>query len=72
MRRRSMPRARIGRTAVSRLGPLDIASVVYTRAAGLSQDFTADHDKLLQAIDAFQPQPPPDYGADRSTGRVSH
>jgi len=51
----------IGRTAVSRLGPLDIASVVYTRAAGLSQDFTADHDKLLQAIDAFQPQPPPDY-----------
>jgi VWFA-related protein len=47
----------IGRTAVSRLGPLDIASVVYTRAAGLSQDFTADHDKLLQAIDAFQPRP---------------
>src|SRR5579864_2553609 len=47
----------IGRTAVGRLGPLDIASVVYTRAAGFSQDFTADHDKLLQAIDAFQPRP---------------
>ena len=51
----------IGRTAVSRLGPLDIASVVYTRSAGLSQDFTADHDKLLQAIAAFQPLPPLDY-----------
>jgi VWFA-related protein len=50
----------VGRTAVSRLGPLDIASVVYTRAAGFSQDFTADHDKLLQAIEAFQPRPPVD------------
>src|SRR5580692_2072272 len=47
----------VGRTAVSRLGPLDIASVVYTRASGFSQDFTADHDKLLQAIEAFQPRP---------------
>jgi len=50
----------VGRTAVSRLGPLDLASVVYTRAAGFSQDFTADHDKLLQAIEAFQPRPPVD------------
>jgi VWFA-related protein len=47
----------IGRTAVDRLGPLDVASVVYTQASGLSQDFTTDHDKLRQAINAFQPRP---------------
>jgi VWFA-related protein len=48
----------IGRSIVGRLGPTDLASVVYTRDAGLSQDFTSDRDKLTRAIEAFQPRPP--------------
>jgi VWFA-related protein len=48
----------IGREVVDRLGPTDLASVVYTRDAGLSQDFTSDHDKLVRAVEAFQPRPP--------------
>jgi VWFA-related protein len=48
----------IGRSVVDRLGPTDLASVVYTRDAGLSQDFTSDRDKLVKAIEAFQPSPP--------------
>lgn len=48
----------IGRSVVGRLGPTDLASVVYTRDAGLSQDFTSDKDRLIRAIEAFQPRPP--------------
>ena len=51
-----MRRARsVGRRSTA--SALDVASVVYTRAAGLSQDFTTDHDKLLQAIEAFSRGP---------------
>ena len=48
----------IGRSIVERLSPTDLASVVYTRDAGLSQDFTSDHDRLIRAIEAFQTRPP--------------
>ena len=43
------------RSIVDRLGPSDMAAVVYAHNAGRTQDFTNDRAKLLAAIDRFQP-----------------
>ena len=43
------------RYIVDRLGPSDMAAVIYAHNAGRTQDFTDDRAKLLQAIDRFQP-----------------
>lgn len=46
----------IARQAVDRLGPGDLATVVFTRDNRNAQEFTNDRARLLKAIDAF------DYG----------
>ncbi len=43
----------IGRQVVERLGPGDLASVVFTRDNRNAQEFTSDRARLLKAIDAF-------------------
>jgi VWFA-related protein len=43
------------RHIVDQLGPSDMAAVVYSHNAGRTQDFTDDREKLLDAIDRFQP-----------------
>ena len=44
---------RIGRTAVERLGPADLAAVVFTRDNRHAQDFTSDRARLLAAVESF-------------------
>lgn len=43
------------RAIVDRLGPSDMAAVVYAQNSGRTQDFTSDRTRLLDAIDRFQP-----------------
>jgi VWFA-related protein len=43
----------IGRTAVERLGPADLAAVVFTRDNRHAQDFTSDRTRLLAAVESF-------------------
>ena len=44
----------IGRLTVERLGPNDLACVVFTRDNRNAQEFTNDRTRLLKAIDAFE------------------
>ena len=44
----------IGRLAVERLGPNDLACVVFTRDNRNAQEFTNDRTRLLKAIEAFE------------------
>jgi VWFA-related protein len=44
----------IARLVVERLGPNDLASVVFTRDNRNAQEFTSDRARLLKAIDAFE------------------
>lgn len=41
----------VGRQVVDRLGPSDLAAVVFTQDNRWPQNFTADHSKLIAAID---------------------
>ena len=43
----------IARSVINRLGPNDLASVVFTRDNTHSQDFTSDRSRLLAAADSF-------------------
>ena len=43
----------IGRQVIDRLGPSDLAAVIFTRDNRNSQDFTADHARLLAAVNKF-------------------
>jgi VWFA-related protein len=43
----------IGRTVIDRMGPSDLAAVVFTRDNHNSQDFTADRRRLLAAVEKF-------------------
>ena len=43
----------IGRRVVERLGPSDLAAVVFSRDNRNSQDFTVDRARLLKAVDTF-------------------
>jgi VWFA-related protein len=47
----------VAREVIDLLGPSDLAAVIYPRDAGKSEDFTADRDKLLAAVDKFVPHP---------------
>jgi VWFA-related protein len=42
------------RAVITRLGPTDLAAVVFTGDNRRSQDFTADHGRLLAAVDQMQ------------------
>jgi VWFA-related protein len=42
----------IGRQVIDRLGPADLASVVFTRDNRHAQDFTSDRARLLAAVDS--------------------
>lgn len=44
----------IGRLVVEKLGPNDLAAVVFTRDNRNSQEFTSDRARLLKAVDSFE------------------
>lgn len=56
------------RAIVDRLGPSDMAAVIYAQNAGRTQDFTSDRRRLLEAIDRFQPSGLDWFGTPQSTG----
>jgi VWFA-related protein len=45
----------VGRYLVDALNPSDVAAVVFPQQAGRTQDFTTDRQKLIAAIDKFEP-----------------
>ena len=45
----------VGRYLVDQLSPSDVAAVIYPQLAGKTQDFTTDRQKLIAAIDKFDP-----------------
>lgn len=45
----------VGRYLIDELGPSDVAAVIFPQQAGRTQDFTTDRQKLLEAIDKFDP-----------------
>jgi VWFA-related protein len=45
----------VGRYLVDALSPSDVAAVVFPQQAGKTQDFTSDRQKLISAIDKFDP-----------------
>ncbi|MEX1129713.1 MAG: VWA domain-containing protein [Vicinamibacterales bacterium] len=56
----------IARDVVDRLGPADLAAVVFSRANRAAQNFTQDRARLLAAIDTFDSGGfAPEPGADR-------
>ena len=48
----------IARYIVNSLGPSDVAAIVYPFKPGRTEDFTRDRNKLLAAIDKFDPEQP--------------
>lgn len=58
----------IAKSVVSRLGPTDLMSVVFTRDNRGSQDFTSDRARLVKAIDTFTVGYRGMGGGDRTTG----
>ena len=44
----------IGRRIIDRLGPSDLASVVFTRDNSAAQPFTSDRGRLLKAVEKFR------------------
>ena len=54
----------IGHGIIDRLGPRDLAAVVYTVASRNNQEFTHDRDRLLAAVDRYNPAAvPPQFAA---------
>ena len=45
----------VGRYLVDALNPSDVAAVIFPQQAGRTQDFTTDRQKLIAAIDKFEP-----------------
>lgn len=45
----------VGRYLVDHLSPSDVAAVIFPQLAGKTQDFTTDRQKLIAAIDKFDP-----------------
>jgi VWFA-related protein len=45
----------VGRYVVDALNPSDVAAIIYPQQAGKTQDFTTDRQKLIQAVDKFEP-----------------
>jgi VWFA-related protein len=73
----------VARDVVDHLGPSDVAAIVFPRDGGQTEDFTNDREKLLDAIDRFNPrepdpyssfEPAPAFGGDtqRSSRLLSH
>jgi VWFA-related protein len=52
----------IARSVIERLGPADLAAVVYTMNRHKGQEFTKDHSRLLAAVDRFEGLLPPQPG----------
>ena len=48
----------VGREVIDRLGPSDVAAVVFPRDGGRTQDFTSDRSALYAAVDDFDPHEP--------------
>ena len=48
----------IARDVIDRLGPSDVGSVVFPRDGGRTEDFTSDKEKLIAAVDRFDPHEP--------------
>ena len=44
----------VGRRVIDRLGPADLAAVVFTRDNSGAQPFTSDRSRLLKAVDKFR------------------
>lgn len=61
----------IAEQTVDRLGPADLASVVYTASRRLGQEFTSDRVRLRAAIERFVPRggapPPSPFSASRTS-----
>jgi VWFA-related protein len=62
----------VGRAVVSRLTPVDRAAVVFTSNAALSQGFTSDRQRLLAAIETFNPRGRQRYFTDWTTPEDSN
>ncbi len=45
----------VGRYVIDQLGPSDVAAVIFPQQAGKTQDFTDDRNKLIEAVDKFDP-----------------
>ena len=45
----------VGRYLVDQLSPSDVAAIIFPQMAGKTQDFTTDRQKLIAAIDKFDP-----------------
>jgi VWFA-related protein len=45
----------VGRYLIEQLSPSDVAAVIFPQQAGRTQDFTTDRQKLIAAIDKFDP-----------------
>ena len=56
----------IGRRTIDRLGPSDLAAVLFTRDNSGAQPFTSDRARLLQAVGTFAPGGLPGVGRDWS------
>ncbi|HKW00920.1 MAG TPA: VWA domain-containing protein [Vicinamibacterales bacterium] len=48
----------IARDVIDRLGPSDTGAVVFPRDGGRTEDFTSDKEKLINAVDRFDPHEP--------------
>jgi len=48
----------IARDVIDRLGPSDVGAVVFPRDGGRTEDFTSDKEKLVAAVDRFDPREP--------------
>jgi VWFA-related protein len=53
----------IGHGIIDRLGPRDLAAVVYTVASKNNQEFTHDRERLLAAVDRYSPAAVPQFAA---------
>ena len=45
----------VGRYLVDALNPSDVAAIIFPQQAGRTQDFTSDRQKLIEAVDKFDP-----------------
>src|SRR5262249_10790355 len=48
----------IARDVIDRLGPSDVGAVVFPRDGGRTEDFTNDKERLVEAVDRFDPHEP--------------
>lgn len=56
----------VARAIVERLGPADLASMIFTVKNKNEQEFTSDRNRLFAAIEGFEPLPPNGYNRMRA------